>query len=108
MAHVGLFNRKANEERLAPPIGIRLEFDEASTTFSREEPQAGFNDRMAIPGQIRGLLTSGAKSVKEIAAEMELPGNAIRTSLSRMPDAWRIGQAEDGSGLWGLRIQHED
>lgn len=103
VAHVGLFNRKANEERLAPPIGIRLEFDEASTTFSREEPQAGLNDRMAVPGQIRGLLTSGGKSVKEIAAELDLPSNTIRTYLSRMSDAWRIGQAEDASGLWGLR-----
>ncbi len=103
VAHVGLFNRKANEERLAPPIGIRLEFDEASITFSREELQAGTSDRLAMPGRIRNTLRERAKSVKELAAELDLPDNAIRTYLGRISDVLRLRKADDGSGLWGLK-----
>ena len=103
VAHIGLFNRKSNEERLTAPFGVRAEFDANSVRFSREELKAGTKDRLAMPGRIRDTLRERAKSVKELAAELDVTDNAVRTYLSRISDALRVGTADDKSGLWGLK-----
>ncbi len=102
VAHVGLFNRKANEERLAPPIGIRLEFDEPRTTFSREELVAGAEDRANLPRRIRGALRPGAKTPQQLSEALGVSDNEIRARLRDMPDVQVIGTADNGANLWGL------
>lgn len=107
VAHVGLFNRKANEERLAPPLGIRLEFNEAKTTFSREELVAGAEDRANLGNRIRAALSRGEQSIKQLAETLSLNHAQVRTRLNQMTkDVVRRGTAEDGTGLWGLEA-HE-
>ena len=103
VAHLGLFNRKANDERLHPPIGIRMEFDGAAVRFSKEDLQAGITDRANLTARIRGELRSGSRSVKQMAQTLGESTGMIRARVNQMHDTRPLGKADDSSGLWGLK-----
>jgi hypothetical protein len=106
VTHLGLFNRKGNEDRLHRPIGVRLEFSGDAVTFSREELLAGISDRANLGQRIRAELRRGAQSVKQLAGALDTDAGMIRARLNQLGDAWKVGTAADGSGLWGLKA-HE-
>ena len=105
VTHMGLFNRKSNEDALQRPIGICLEFDADCVRFSREELQAGISDRANLTARILAELRPGARSVKQIAQELDADTHAIRTRLNQMSGVWHVGRADDASGLWGLKAK---
>lgn len=105
VAHVGLFNRKANDERLAAPIGVRLAFGGEDVRLTREDVAQEFVREMSLSRQIRESLRYGAKSVKQLTDDLDAKQNSVWKALKRMQtkaEAHRLGDGEDGSGLWGL------
>ena len=110
ISHLGLFNRKANDAALQRPVGIRLEFDTGGAgivtrvRFTRENLQAGVSDRANLTTRIRAELAPGARTVKELAKELDANTSTIRAMLHQMAGVWQLDEpVEDGSKKWGLR-----
>ena len=107
VAHLGLFNRKANDDQPEMPIGLRPAFEgkDGPVTATREDLALEWHKEVSHADQIRGELRYGSRSVKELAEAAELTDSITRITLARMKDANKLGQADDGSGLWGLAAQ---
>ncbi len=104
VVHVGLYNRKANDDRLLTPFGVRVEFDETSVRFEREDLRVGVDDRTNLGSRIRAALVgTGRASVKALASELDLQTDVVRVYLNRLPDAHKVGKSDDQSGLWEIR-----
>ena len=104
-AHLGLFNRKSNDNRPAKPQGLRISFDGADgpVTLEREGLDAEWDKELSHPERIRGELRAGQRSVKELAEELDMDVATVRTTLNRMTDVQKLdSKAPDGSQYWGL------
>ena len=105
--HVGLFNRKANEDREYPPLGIKLEFeggrdDTHTVTVSKEEVVEEFATELPLAMRLRQYLRPGERSVKQLATAVGKSEDTVSRTLRRMPDAVQRDWATDRSRLWGL------
>jgi hypothetical protein len=103
VTHLGLFNRKGNEDRLHRPIGIRLDFSPDAVIFSCEELQAGTEDRANLGQRLLAELHGGARSSKQMSESLGVSVHQIRTRAGQMREIRSLGRAADGSGLWGLK-----
>lgn len=85
--HLGLFNRKGNEDRELPPRGIHISFNGA-VSFHPEELSSDFETHLPIGKRIRRLLLKEGKlGVKEIASTLDAKENTVYYALKRMDDA---------------------
>ena len=100
--HIGLFNRKVNLGKLRPPLGYSVSFGEETTTFKRtdvaESPDLA--DKLTVRQRMVYLLRGGAKTIKELAQEIEAKPDTIERTAYRnkghfiVMDGGRVGLLE--------------
>ena len=101
--HLGLFCRKSNEDARPRPIGLRMTFGDGTVEIEMEPLVSEFTEYLSLPKRLRAQLTSGGKSVTELAVLEGAKPDSVKKALSRMTEVTSLGLSEDGSGLWGLR-----
>lgn len=101
--NVGLFHRKANNSRLHAPIGLSVTFDERLIRIEGASIQPEWAGEVSLSKRITERLISGARSVKQLATELEAKPDIVRARLNQMRETTQLGKSEDGSGLWGLQ-----
>lgn len=104
---IGLYHTKTNVGRLFAPRGIRLGFSDSSgisiSRFALEDVPE-LSEHEPVGRRVRGILTRGAATVKDIAEQLAVSEGSVRTSLHRMQDA-RVLATTPGRGAakkWGL------
>ena len=82
---VGLFNRKSNVDRLAPPLGFRLEFRDDRVAIERTDIQDVPELVPELPVRARMIQTlgGGPLSLEEIAGEIDATTEAVRQAAKR-------------------------
>jgi DNA-directed RNA polymerase specialized sigma24 family protein len=100
---LGLFHRKAPPfARFSKPFGMHIEFQDNSITVKAKEPDTirELLTEMSLQQQIYDLLVhEGAKSLDEIAKNLEGNKQSVKTTLYRMRDKKVAVQVD---GKWGL------
>ena len=109
IVHLGIFHEKANEGRLQPPIGLRLEFTSSDAVHIHREdvrdvPEMADNveikDRIAIV-----LKRHGAMTRDEIVDELQEKPDSVSKALSRNKDTLFIRLS---ANRWGLHTRGWD
>ena len=96
--NVGLFHRKANEDRRHPPRGVRLYFDPmnafidvshgSTEDFAREE---------STGKRIRRVLSEGPKTMQALRSELpDVEVNTLRSNLKRLKKRGEVMYDEEG------------
>jgi len=77
--------RKANLGPQHTPIGLTVSFTSTSTEIKRFPLQdvPEFAEKLPVTLQITGLLRGGARTVTQIAAELNLPTNTVTQTVNR-------------------------
>lgn len=110
--HVGLFNRKANDARLAKAIGLRIAFDGETGPVTVEREDVASVPELAssrpLKQRILERLKQGAKTANVLAEELDALPGAVRARLSEMPKQVQKITGPDGStdAYWGLKEAH--
>ena len=105
ITHLGLFNRKVNDAKLAKPLGVRMEFGDM-VILQREELAEEFSKSLSLAVRIRKMLTRARMTVKELAGELDAGEATVRTRLNGMGDAEKSKErAEDGSFYWQIKAR---
>jgi hypothetical protein len=99
--HVAAFHRKCNMGKKWQPMAWRFEFDDTARTLrvATEEIDAvgEFAARQTLTDQVGSLLIHGSATVKDIAAQLDLKENAVRSILNRHRNRFvKVGDE------WGL------
>jgi len=86
---LGLFHRKSNFGKLIPPVGLTANFTPETIAFStcpvRDTPALA--EAMSLKERIKGLLfQTSPLNAKEIAEELNIPQNTVRSILNRFRD----------------------
>jgi hypothetical protein len=110
---LGIFHRKSNLGPRHDPIGVRLAFDDAGKRVTLQAAAVSEQPQLAqyAPLRFRVLtaLRDGAKSVKVLSDEMDVPESTLRSLLQRMPECIQIGESSRGRNgspaLWGLQTR---
>jgi len=103
---IGVFHRKSNLSRLHPPFGFRLSFQgEETALFSQcdiqEDPE--FQASLSVKGRIQVALKGGAKTAQQLAEELEIKPQVVRSRLSEGKGKWVVQMGMDGKEKqWGL------
>ncbi len=99
--HVGLFHRKANNDKLHTPYAARINFGEF-VTIESESPGRWGKEMGGTKTRILKLLSEGNKTAKELSDTLvDLNIGTIKTSLSRLAGEEAIVSLDKGK--WGLR-----
>src|SRR3990167_3974205 len=107
---VGLFHDKSNEDRLhgarAITFGFEVE-DRITMTTSEIADSPDLAASSSLASRIRSALRSGAKTLRDLAEELEAKPKSLDTVLRRMRDVMQIDRAEGrgGRSTWGLRSE---
>ena len=96
--NVGLFHRKANEDKISYPRGIRIYFGEETIEISAGNTGL-WEKEQTVNQQIWTLLLEGAKTNKEIADHLGKNRETIRKELHRMNTK---GKVEQNGDFWKL------
>jgi DNA-directed RNA polymerase specialized sigma24 family protein len=104
---VGVFHRKANRDRLHPPLGLRFTFRPDSVHVRRHEvaDEPDLAVRMPLAYRVHQALREGAKTASEIADDLGISDNVARALLSRARRQGKVVSLEERRGretLWGL------
>lgn len=101
---MGIFHTKANDTRKHRPIGLQIDFigdddytDEIVISKQGIEDMPELEEGLSIKLRIIGVLKHGAREVKDIAEDLELPEPTIRTTLNRNKKSFVRTE-----GGWGL------
>jgi len=109
---VGLFHDKSNEDRLhgarAITFGFEVE-DRITMTTSEIADSPDLAASSSLASRIRSALRSGAKTLRDLAEELEAKPKSLDTVLRRMRDVMQIDRAEGrgGRSTWGLRSERD-
>lgn len=100
-AIISVKHTKANLSKKHLPLGYRFTFADESIAIAKTDlNNTGLSGELSLSLRIKGLLQSGAKSVKEIAEALEANEGSVKTTLNRM--AGREITVKVGD-LWGLK-----
>jgi hypothetical protein len=103
---LAVFHRKSNLGRLLPPIGLQVQFDGDRVHFAPVDIATIDEVAASLPMhvRIRGVLTHGARTVAEIAAETGGKTDTVEKALKRGQGRTfiRILGNSDGVHRWGL------
>lgn len=105
---VGIFHTKSNEERRLRPFGLRFSFSENATQIGSVAPEdvPALADHLPGSVRVRALLSNGARTVQEIAADLNMAESTVRGLLARMPDAIVVERGGSHKpSRWGLKAQ---
>lgn len=94
---VALYNRKANIGRLRPAIGLRVTFDPVRTNVDPFEvaDNAELGAKEPLWKRMRTALKRGPKTTAELAEDLGVRADAVRTTLKRF-DRTFVRTGEDG------------
>jgi len=101
-AHIGLFNRKGNDDREHEPIGLKVRFEPDAVHIGREDLGIEYETERSAGSRVADALVPGPRSVKELASELSTSEATIRQALHRLETAAKIGTHQDRSSLWSL------
>jgi hypothetical protein len=109
---VGLFHDKSNEDRLHGPRAFTFGFDVGDRITMSASDIAESPDLAAsttLSSRIRSALRGGAKSLRDLAEELEAKPDSLGKALRRMRDVQQIDKKEGrgGSSTWGLQSDRE-
>jgi hypothetical protein len=97
---LGLFNRKANLERLQAPIGFTVTFSDSRTTFRRadvaDSPELA--GQLSVRQRMAALLRKGAMTPDEIAQEINAKAETVNRTARRCKNLFILLPG----GKWGL------
>jgi hypothetical protein len=107
---VGLYHRKTNRGRLLPPFGLQFRDDGDRTVIADAEvtANASLRERAGLSYNVKATLRSGARTVPQLAEELEASEDSVRKTLNRLAkngSVVRIENAESAPGRqvrWGL------
>lgn len=99
---IGLFHRKANDDKLQHPLGVSIRFLPDATILTRADlgEVPGLAEHLPLAVRVQDALRAGALTVPAIAQAIEKPENTVRATLSRLHAKGRVKRLEDGK--WGL------
>lgn len=103
---VGLYNRKANDAPLAPPMGLAISSEDDQTTISRadvrDEPDLNAERPMRL--RLADELRTGPALVPDLAAALDADADTVRRTLNRGKARQFVQLVRpDGLTQWGLR-----
>ena len=103
--NIGVYQRKANNSRLARPFGLNFVFDDEVTYVLRAD-LTEFEDlatRLPVAAQLTGVLRHGQKSLQDIYQALpEINQQTIRQTLHR-----RTEFIDQGRGFYGIMARDE-
>lgn len=102
---VGLYHRKVNSGRLHHPIGLRFEFGDSAIRIHSQDITEHHElvARGNLTYRMLKTMTSGNKTAKELAEELQTTENAVRGMLSRQKEKGKVIHLDDHRGSkWGL------
>lgn len=98
---VGAFHRKANYNKLVPPMAFKIHHNETAISVEEVEAKDYFPDELSISERIYNLLiTTGKMSAKEIAEALGIKQDVVRVNLNRMKAK---GQTQKLGESWIVR-----
>ena len=112
VAHLGLHNRKANDDKPESSFGLRLSFEPGggAVTFRREELASipELSKGLPLKQRILEALKQGAMTVEGLAGELGEKDATVRTRLNDLKEQLQHVSGPDGSTTlyWGLRERH--
>lgn len=82
---VGMFNKKANSGPASNPLGFEIRFDGGRTTISRTDVRnvPGLAETLPLKARIHHALTSGFRTVQELADDLGADQDSISKTLRR-------------------------
>lgn len=102
---IGIYHRKTNQSKLFKPIGLKVNFGEDYTRYSRQNVDdiIELSKHLSMPQKIEGLLKNfGQMTVKEIASELGEKEDAVSVGLNRLK---KSGKADRFPNGWGLLVK---
>ena len=112
LIHVGMFNRKSNDARLARPIGLRIAFDgdTGPVTLQREDVAnvPGLDSSRPLKQRILDALAKKSRqSVANLATDLDADPDSVRRIINRDLKG-RLRREDDGKeALWSLLSERE-
>ena len=102
---IGIYQRKANDDTLAKPFGLRLNFEPNRAWYETIVVQdvPDLVKGMTILAQLKALLIRGGMTVDELAAETGATEGAIRSKLNRNKSIFVPFPSDGSRKKWGLR-----
>jgi hypothetical protein len=108
---IGLYHRKTNRGRLLPPFGLQFTFDATATTITSTDvsQDSGLRERAGLTYSVKAALRAGARTVPQLAEELDAPEDSVRKTLGRLEKAGvvvRVADQKPAPGravLWGLK-----
>ena len=104
---LGLFHDKSNEDRLHSPRGLTFSFEFPDRVTIKgsdvtDSPELAASTRLS--SRLRVALRSGARTLKELAEELDAKPDTLRRTLYRMNDVSQLNKKEGkgGGSVWGL------
>jgi hypothetical protein len=99
---VGMFHRKANDDKLQHPLGVSIRFLPDATILSRADLGGipGLAEHLPLSSRVEDTLRAGAQAIASVAQTVEKPENTVRAILSRLHARGRVVRLPDGR--WGL------
>ncbi len=100
-SHLALFHQEANYSKKYPPMGFCIDYTDTTISISREAVSVSqFLEKASQTKAMLEFLKDGAKAVKTISSELDLPDNRVRVMLTRAKRRKLV--VDLGSGMWGL------
>lgn len=89
---MGLKHTKSNNGKRLRDIGVAVEFKDESVIFTPANlaDVDGLANTLPLRDRIKSSLKHGAMTVRELADELELAENTLRTTLNRNKDSWFV------------------
>jgi hypothetical protein len=98
---VGLFQRKSNLGALQPAVGFRVSFGKERTEVKRTDLSAveGLAHRLTLIERMTGVLRAGARSIPELASELDAKTDSIIKTVSRWEKSGRLVRFPGPNGV---------
>ena len=105
--HLGLFHHEANYSKKYPPIGLNISYTDTTISILSEPVSLSqYFEKANLTKSLLEYLQTGAKSVKAISTELQLPDKRVRTLLSQQKAKQNV--IDLGSGVWGVLHKNDD
>jgi hypothetical protein len=104
---VGLYHRKSNRGRLLPPFGLRFEFGKDATVIRGTDlsQDSGLRERAGLSYGIKAALRGGAKTVPELAEELDAAEDTVRKTLNRIAKCGAVVRVENALSTHGCPVR---
>jgi hypothetical protein len=103
--YLGLFHRKTNDDLLQRPLGAKITFSSDATSIVSVNLEDVPDLASVLPAaqRLEALLRTGPKNAQDIATELAMSVNTVRSTLRRLQTRQKVIKLEDGR--WGLKVE---